>query len=168
MTRLRTTLNTGLLRAKPALLAATLVALSACGGGIDSPESARESILSKVDKDIRPSFRENQVRANISLSSTNLLSLLPSLDEYPIGVGRRDSSRVESVEIFTSSEKAGQGRDGFYNELAEAFNNSRQRLSNGKEAAVSIRKIASGLGTQFMLAGQYIPDAFSPSIGCNQ
>ena len=147
------------------LLSATVVLVSACGSRIDSLESARESILSTVDKDIRPSFRENQVRANISLTSTNLLSLLPSLDEYPIGVGRRDSSRVESVEIFTSSEKAGQGRDGFYNELAEAFNSSRQRLSNGKEAAVSIRKIASGLGTQFMLAGQYIPDAFSPSNG---
>ncbi len=146
-----------------ASLGAILVLISACGSRIDNPESAREFILSTVDKDIRPSFKENQVRANISLTNTNLLSLLPSLDEYPIGVGRRDSSRVESVEIFTSSEKAGQGRDGFYNDLAEAFNNSRQQLSNGKEAAVSIRKIASGLGTQFMLAGQYIPDAFSPS-----
>ncbi len=147
------------------LLIAILVSVVGCGSRVDSPESAKESIIASVNDDIRPSFRENQVRANISLSSTNLLSLLPSLEEYPIGAGRRDSSRVESVEIFTSSEKAGQGRDGFYNELAEAFNNSRQRLSNGKEAAVSVRKIASGLGTQFMLAGQYIPDAFSPSNG---
>ena len=145
------------------LLVSMVFVIWSCGSRIDNPDAAREAILSTVDQDIRPSFRENQVRANIRLTNTNLLSLLPSLDEYPIVVGRRDSSRVESVEIFTSSEKAGQGRDGFYNELAEAFNNSRQQLSNGKEAAVSIRKIASGLGTQFMLAGQYIPDAFSPS-----
>jgi len=137
--------------------------LAACGQKVDSPESARTAILETVDKKIKPSYRENSVRANISLTSTNLLSMLPSLDEYPIVTGRPDSRQVESVEIFTSSEKAGSGRDGFYVELAEAFNAEQIQLSNGKQAAVEIRKIASGLGTQFMLAGQYIPDAFSPS-----
>jgi Ca-activated chloride channel family protein len=144
-------------------LAATALVLTACNSRIDSPEKAEQAIAEAVAKDIKPSFRENQYRANIRLSKTNLLSLLPSLDEYPIGIGRRDSTRVESVEIFTSSEKAGQGRDGFYNELAEAFNRQQVQLSNGKVAAVAIRKIASGLGAQFMLAGQYMPDAFSPS-----
>jgi len=149
---------------KLAILPIAGVLLTGCGEGkVDTPEAARAAILEMVESDIKPGFRENTVRANIQLTSTNLLSMLPSLDEYPIGVGRLDSNNVESVEIFTSSEKAGQGRDGFYNEVAEAFNNSGQRLSNGKQAAVSIRRIASGLGTQFMLAGQYIPDAFSPS-----
>ncbi|MEE9333836.1 MAG: VWA domain-containing protein [Granulosicoccaceae bacterium] len=141
---------------------ATLV-LFGCKPRIDSQEKAEEAIAKAVVKKIKPTFRENQSRANIRLSKTNLLSLLPSLDEYPIGIGRRDSNQVESVEIFTSSEKAGKGRDGFYNELAEAFNRQGVHLSNGKTAAVSIRKIASGLGAQFMLAGQYTPDAFSPS-----
>ncbi|MEE9319709.1 MAG: vWA domain-containing protein [Granulosicoccus sp.] len=137
--------------------------LAGCGQKVDSTESARAAILETVDKKVKPSYRENQVRANISLTSTNLLSMLPSLDEYPIVTGRPESHQVESVEIFTSSEKAGSGRDGFYVELADAFNAEQIQLSNGKQAAVKIRKIASGLSTQFMLAGRYIPDAFSPS-----
>ena len=144
-----------------AILVSTL--LLGCNTRIDTQEKAEEAIAEAVAKKIKPTFRENQYRANIRLSKTNLLSLLPSLDEYPIGIGRRDSAKVESVEIFTSSEKAGKGRDGFYNELAEAFNRQGVSVSNGKVAAVSIRKIASGLGAQFMLAGQYTPDAFSPS-----
>lgn len=146
-----------------ALAAVCASVLAACGPTVDSPESAREVILEVVSDDVRPSFRENQFRANISLTKTNLLSLLPDLAEYPIVIGPPDSADVESVEIFTSSEKAGQGRDGFYIELARAFNDAGVRLDNGKRAAVAIRRIASGLGAQFILSGQYVPDAFSPS-----
>jgi len=137
--------------------------LTACGQRVDSPEAAQQVIADLVSNDVQPSFRENQFRANIRLTKTNLASLLPDLNDYPISTGQRDSRSVESVEIFTSSEKAGTGRDGFYIELAEAFNRERIQLSNGKYAVISIRKIASGLGAQFMLAGAYTPDAFSPS-----
>lgn len=145
-----------------AALAAALV-LSGCDKPIDSRESAEAAITEAVSKTVQPSFRENQARANIRLSKTNLSSLLPDLTDYPISTGQRDSRSIESVEIFTSSEKAGKGRDGFYIELAEAFNRERVKLSNGKTAVISVRKIASGLGAQFMLAGRYVPDAFSPS-----
>jgi len=145
------------------LAIASLVLISGCGSAVDSRESAEAAIADLVNKKVQPSFRENQSRANISLSRTNLSSLLPDLNDYPISTGQRDSGSIESVEIFTSSEKAGSGRDGFYIELAEAFNRERISLSNGKTAVVSIRKIASGLGAQFMLAGRYMPDAFSPS-----
>lgn len=140
-----------------------LAVISGCGNPVDSRESAEVAIAELVAKKVQPSFRENQSRANISLSKTNLSSLLPDLNDYPISTGQRDSGSIESVEIFTSSEKAGSGRDGFYIELAEAFNRERVSLSNGKTAVISIRKIASGLGAQFMLAGRYVPDAFSPS-----
>ncbi len=139
------------------------VVLVGCGPRIDSPEAAQQVIADVVSNDVQPSYRENQFRANIRLTKTNLASLLPDLNDYPISTGQRDSRNVESVEIFTSSEKAGTGRDGFYIELAEAFNRQRISLSNGKYAVISIRKIASGLGAQFMLAGAYTPDAFSPS-----
>jgi len=142
-------------------VAAMLV--SSCKAPIDSPESAEKAIAEAVTDSVRPSFRENQSRANIRLTKTNLSSLLPELDDYPIVIGQRDSQSIESVEIFTSSEKAGTGRDAFYVELAQAFNREQIKLSNGKTAVVSIRKIASGLGAQFMLAGRYTPDAFSPS-----
>ncbi len=137
--------------------------LSACGDKIDSPESARAAIANAVEKKVNPSYRENQSRANIQLSRTNLAALLPDLADYPIKTGRRDSRNIEAVEIFTSSEKAGTGRDGFYIEVAEAFNREQIQLSNGKIASINVRKIASGLGAQFMLADQYTPDAFSPS-----
>ncbi len=145
-----------------AVLGAALM-VAGCGKNVDSQESAEAAIATAVTKSVKPSFRENQSRANIRLSKTNLSSLLPDLDDYPIRTGRRDSASIESVEIFTSSEKAGNGRDGFYIELAETFNRQQVKLSNGKTAVISIRKIASGLGAQFMLAGRYTPDAFSPS-----
>ena len=144
-------------------VAVSLAVLTGCGNPVDSRESAEAAIAKTVEKSVQPTFRENQTRANISLSKTNLSSLLPDLNDYPISTGQRDSRSIESVEIFTSSEKAGTGRDGFYVELAEAFNRERVQLSNGKTAVISIRKIASGLGAQFMLAGRYVPDAFSPS-----
>lgn len=137
--------------------------LAGCGGAVDSPEKAAEKINELVNKTIQPTYRENQVRANIQLTQTNLLSMLPELREYPISLSARDDSGTEAVEIFTSSEKAGNGRDGFYIELADAFNRQRNRIGNGKVAKVAIRKMASGLGAQFMLAKRYTPDAYSPS-----
>ncbi len=137
--------------------------LVACDKPVNDAASAAEKINGLVADTVKPSYVENQYRANISLTQTNLLSMLPDLAEYPIIIGERDSSAVESVEIFTSSEKAGRGRDGFYVELADAFNQQRYQLENGKRASIAIRKIASGLGAQFMLANRYIPDAFSPS-----
>lgn len=150
---------------KAAFLVSGLVALvvAGCNSKVDSEEKAVSRIETLVEEEVRPSFVENQYRANIQLTKTNLLSMLPDLDEYPMTLDVRETSRVEVVEIFTSSEKAGQGRDGFYLELADAFNNQRYQLDNGKTAAIAIRKMASGLGAQFILSGRYTPDAFSPS-----
>ena len=142
---------------------ALLIMLQGCETQIDSPEKAAKKINDLVSNTVAPTYRENQVRANIQLTQTNLLSMLPDLREYPISLNARDDSRTEAVEIFTSSEKAGSGRDGFYLELADAFNRQRNTIANGKQARVAIRKIASGLGAQFMLAKRYTPDAFSPS-----
>ena len=142
---------------------ALLLMLQGCETQIDSPEKAAKKINDLVSNTVAPTYRENQVRANIQLTQTNLLSMLPDLREYPISLNARDDSRTEAVEIFTSSEKAGSGRDGFYLELADAFNRQRNTIANGKQARVAIRKIASGLGAQFMLAKRYTPDAYSPS-----
>jgi Ca-activated chloride channel family protein len=142
---------------------ALVVMLQGCETQIDSPDKAAQKINDLVTNTVEPTYRENQVRANIQLTQTNLLSMLPDLREYPISLNARDDSRTEAVEIFTSSEKAGSGRDGFYLELADAFNRQRNTIENGKQARVAIRKIASGLGAQFMLARRYTPDAYSPS-----
>lgn len=128
-----------------------------------TPEAASKEIAKLVKDQVHPSYNENTVRANIQLTQTNLLSLLPDLKEYPISLEVQDSVQVEAVEIFTSPEKAGQGRDGFYLELAKAFNQQNSRLSNGKLAQISIRKMDSGLGAQYMMANRYIPEAYTPS-----
>ncbi|MEM7260278.1 MAG: VWA domain-containing protein, partial [Pseudomonadota bacterium] len=140
------------------------VLLSACGPkDVDSKEAALTQLNELVSETILPSRRENNYRANIQLTQTNLLSMLPSMSEYPMTLDARDSSAVEAVEIFTSSEKAGTGRDGLYVEMAQAFNRQQLKISNGKVAQIGIRKIASGLGAQFILAQRNTPDAFSPS-----
>ncbi|MDC0434449.1 VWA domain-containing protein [bacterium] len=142
-----------------------LLSCSKSSDEIDSAEKAHETIAEWVDRSIKPSVRENTYRANINLANTTLLSMLPDLADYPIGEGvvLADSDSVESLEIFASSEKTGTGRDGYFNRMAAEFNSREIKLSNGKQAAVAIRKIASGLGSQFILAEQYVPDAFSPS-----
>lgn len=142
---------------------AGLVFLSACQQEVDDLASATERLAELSTSTIKPDFNENQYRANINLRQSSLLSMLPDLSEYPIVYGERDTADTEVVEIFTSSEKAGQGRDGFYIQLADAFNQKRFTIANGKRASIAIRKIASGLGAQFILANRYVPDAFSPS-----
>jgi len=138
--------------------------LSGCDSNeVKNEQEAQERLAKIVADEVAPSRKENQYTANIQLTKTNLLSILPEISEYPMSLTARDTPSVEAVEIFTSSEKAGQGRDGFYIAMAEEFNRQNVRISNGKTAQVGIRKIASGLGAQFILAQRSVPDAFSPS-----
>ena len=137
--------------------------IGGCGKKVDDFASAAEALKEMSSDKVKPGFNENTHLANINLQQSSLVSLLPDLNEYPIVYGERETSEREVVEIFTSSEKAGRGRDGFYVELADAFNRQGYTISNGKRASIAIRKIASGLGAQFILANRYVPDAFSPS-----
>lgn len=122
------------------------------------------SRLSDLIEDIDPSYDENVVKANISLTSTNLLELLPDIDDTPLGIEVKDSSTVESVEIFTSQEKGGSNpMDRVFIDLAEKFNRENKKISNGKKAAVSVRGIDSGAGMAFILANKNVPEAYSPS-----
>ena len=152
-----------------ALLSTTLLSaclLSGCGdiaNTANSKEKADAAISDLVQNTIQPTQHENQYRANIQLTRTNLLSLLPDLAEYPILIEAKDSADTEAAEIFASADKAGKGVDGVYLELAEKFNQQHQTLSNGKKAAVAIRKLDSGLGAQFIMTGQYVAEGYSPA-----
>jgi len=146
-------------------LAASISLLTACfdNNNVKDFAEAEKRLTDIVENTIQPSRIENQYRANIKLSSTNLLELLPDINEYQMTVNARDTSQIEAVEIFTSSEKAGTGVDGIYVDLANQFNSKRVKLPNGKVAQVGIRKIASGAAASFLLANQNVPDAYSPS-----
>lgn len=146
----------------PLLLAGLL---SACGdkGGISLNSDPATDVRQLVQNTIQPSHNENQYRANIQLTRTNLLAMLPDLAEYPILTNVADSADTEMAEIFASADKAGKGPDGVYLELADAFNRQGQKLSNGKKAAVAMRKLDSGLGAQFIMTGQYVAEGYSPA-----
>ena len=146
-------------------IAVTLPLLTACfdSNNVKNFDEAEVRLNDLVENTIDPSRIENQYRANIKLSATNLLELLPDINEFGMTVNARDSGSIEAVEIFTSSEKAGDGVDGIYVDLAKQFNAQRMQLPNGKTGQIAIRKIASGAAASFLLANQNVPDAYSPS-----
>ena len=146
-------------------LAVTLPLLAACfdSNNVKNFDEAESRLNDLVENTVQPSRIENQYRANIKLTSTNLLELLPDINEFGMAVDVRDNSQTEAVEIFTSSEKAGTGVDGIYVDLAKQFNAQRMKLPNGKTGQIAIRKIASGAAASFLLANQNVPDAYSPS-----
>jgi Ca-activated chloride channel family protein len=160
-------------RTKPAGPSAIVLALiltmvaASCGGGDDGgvagtldPADAQKDLSECVDDIV---YTEDIVdwRANVTPGATgDLAEALPPIDEYPIVVtGRGDVV----VEVFASTEKSGTGTDGWIVEAAEAFNNSGATLPDGRSVGVTIRKIASGLGYQYIGSGEYLPDGFTPS-----
>lgn len=147
------------------LTSLTLLAtvLAGCGETTDTQNKIESQIHDIVQNVVQPTHNENQYRANIQLTPTNLLAMLPDLAEYPLLIDIKDNATTEVAEIFTSADKAGKGQDGVYLELANQFNQQGQTLDNGKKAAVTIRKLDSGLGAQFIMTGQYIAEGYSPA-----
>ncbi len=142
-----------------------MLIVAACGGGgSDEPLTRDEaaSSLNELVDDI--GWVDDQVSRRAAIpppSGADLALTLPPISQFPMSVPAPRSAEV-SVEIFASTEKSGEGTDGWINEAADAFNASRPTLSDGSTAAVEIREIASGTGYQFIASGT-LPDAFSPS-----
>ena len=88
---------------------------------------------------------------------------LPDIGKYPITVN--GSGQID-IEIFSSTEKASakdlKGNDGWLNVMANNFNKKGMKVG-GKSVSVSVRSIASGEATDYIVSGTYIPDAFSPA-----
>ena len=102
-------------------------------------------------------------RAKIQLrTNADLKAALPAITKFPLVVNPVRGTNGIVAEIFSSSEKAGKGTDGWLVEVAKGFNASGARV-NGRPARVAVRKIASGTGYQYIASSKYIPDAFSPS-----
>ncbi len=93
----------------------------------------------------------------------DIIESLPDIGKFPLVVNPTYDSSDTAVEIFSSTEKSGEKTDGWIVEIAEKFNQQNMRTSSGKRALVSIRKIASGTGMEFIASGKYQPDAFTPS-----
>ncbi|MGN0537774.1 MAG: VWA domain-containing protein [Acutalibacteraceae bacterium] len=84
---------------------------------------------------------------------------LPSIESYPLSV---TNTTEHYIEIFSSPEKAGEGTDGWLNEVAEKFN-AESFTVNGEVVSVAVRSVSSGLAVDYITSGKYVPDAFTPS-----
>lgn len=124
-----------------------------------SYDKAVEKLAKQVD-DVSWSAQHVQASGGVTVRKSSLEDSLPPIAKYPMAVAGRGGVNVE---IFVSTEKSGSGTDGWMVEAAEAFNASGAKTASGRPAGVSIRKIASGTGYQFIASGKYKPDAFSPS-----
>jgi Ca-activated chloride channel family protein len=147
-------------------LAVTLAMLAAaCSGGDPEPLDPLEAeqqlgeLVDDIDWEDAPVTR----REAVPPATGDLAATLPDIDLFPLVVAPRSGSNQTVAEIFVSTEKSGDGTDGWMVEVAESFNESGETLSDGTTAQIAIRKIPSGTGYQFIAAGKDLPDGYSPS-----
>ena len=149
-------------------VAVTTIALlaAACGssgdsGPLDPAEASAQldKFADKIDWNDEPITRSASIPPP---TGANLADTLPPLDEFPI-TAPAPASADEVVEVWSSTEKSGQGSDGWMREVAEDFNDAHVTLSDGSVAGVDLRSIASGTGYQFIARGDELPEGFTPS-----
>lgn len=114
--------------------------------------------LKKICKDININEVEPR-KAPIDLWVKDVKDTIPNIDKYPAKVENTTDSYIE---IFSTGEKAGNGKDGWLIDVANNFNESKFEI-NGKIISVKVREIASGLGMDYIISEKYLPDAYSPS-----
>ena len=127
------------------------------GGKIESEEEAQKQLARLLDKvkitEVDP------VRGQVEFGATSLADELPDISKYDYTVVGNGEINVE---IISSPEKAGDGTDGWMNEMAEEFNRSGYTY-DGRSVSVSVRNITSGLAMDYIVSGKYVPEGFSPS-----
>ncbi|TYQ15133.1 UNVERIFIED_CONTAM: Ca-activated chloride channel family protein [Acetivibrio alkalicellulosi] len=129
--------------------------------GNNTETMSTERAISRLDR-LCKNITINTVeprKEHINIDPVNLMDTLPDISKYPIQV---KNTTTTYIEIFSSPEKAGDGKDGWLVEMAKAFNNS-NIVINASNVSVKIRSISSGEGMDYIVSGKYLPDAFTPS-----
>jgi len=129
-----------------------LVVLVASSFFQPGPKSV-DKIISEINVNM---VTHQKVPVNIQ---ADLKDSLPEISKYPPQV---NSSTPSYIEIFSSTEKAGSGTDGWLTEVAKDFNNAAIMI-DGKQVSVTLRGMPSGQGADYITSGKYLPDAFTPS-----
>ncbi len=146
---------------------AALVVVTSCGGGGGDEPLDRDAANSSLDDLVDDiGWIDDPVSRRASIpppSGADLAATLPGIDTFDLSVDAPLAEDDATVEIFASTEKSGEGTDGWINDAARAFNDAERTLADGSRAGVEIRQIASGTGYQFIASGKAVPDAFSPS-----
>ncbi|MGL5677906.1 MAG: VWA domain-containing protein [Cellulosilyticaceae bacterium] len=120
-------------------------------------ENAEEA-LNKLYKDI--SVRTLEPRKEpITMATSDLKDTLPDIQKYPEQV---QATTPYYVEIISSPEKTGKGKDGWLVDVANDFNKAKIEV-DGKVVSVSIRGMASGMAMDYIVSGKHVPDAYTPS-----
>ena len=119
-------------------------------------ESAAK-VIERYVKNIGPRQAE-VINSPVELANSRV-DELPDIDTNEITV---QPNTILYAEIFATSEKCGQGRDGWINEMAKKFNNAGYEVK-GEPVSVMIRSVASGLGMDYISTGKYVPDGYTPS-----
>ena len=122
-----------------------------------SKENAADK-LNKIYKDIDVNKIEPR-KAPIDLGVEDVKDTIPDIDKYPAQV---ENTTNTYIEIFSTGEKTGTGKDGWLLDVANDFNDAGIQV-DGKIASVKIRQVASGLGMDYIVSEKYLPDAYNPS-----
>jgi hypothetical protein len=140
-----------------------------------TPITSPEAALQRLESEILPAI-EVQTAAPITMDPTittasalTAADRLPAVEAFPLYGGdalpQNPGNAVLRIEIVSSVEKA----DGRHPEnrwlvdVAERFNQRRERIGGGPPIEVVVRAIPSGLGAQMLAAGKMRPAAYSPA-----
>ena len=116
-----------------ALAVALAMVTAACSSGepeaLDPVEAEQQltELVNDIDWEDAPVTR----REAVPPPTSDLAATLPDIDLFPLVVVPRSGSNQTVAEVFVSTEKSGDGTDGWMVEVAESFNDSGQTLSDG-------------------------------------
>ena len=130
--------------------------------GMTDEQISEEDAAKKMDKLLSGISVTNVTPRKASITDEDMLKEdeeLPDIKGYPLSV---TGTGELNIEIYSSPEKAGDGTDGWLNEVAKKFNEENNTV-NGKTASVSIRSVSSGLAVDYIRTGKYMPQAITPS-----
>lgn len=145
------------------LLIVILVGISVGKGIGKNGELSKEDAGKKIEKMIKRIGAEETglIKGEVDLGESNLADELPELSAEDFSV--KGDGDID-IEIFASGEKAGKAgtTDGWMTDAAKVFNEGNFKV-DGSRVSVSIRNISSGLGSDYIISGKYLPDAYTPS-----
>ncbi|CEG27101.1 substrate-binding domain-containing protein [Bacillus sp. B-jedd] len=120
----------------------------------ENAETQLDRMYSKIDV-----TKGKPAKGQIDLNPVDLAEELPDINKFPVTV---ENSTETFVEIFSSPEKSGKGKDSWINDVAKDYNAAKFQV-DGKVVSVKVRSIASGTATDYIKSGKYVPEAFTPS-----
>jgi Ca-activated chloride channel family protein len=131
--------------------------------GKTKDEVSKEAALKSLER-LYSKIKVNELAlrkdSDLDLSTINLTSALPDINTaYPLKV---TGTTADTIEIFSSPEKAGDGYESWLIDVANKFNTSGVQV-DGKPVSVSVRNISSGVGVDYISSGKHLPDVFAPS-----